>query len=92
MSTQPLILRDLLEICELINLWRQRGETIAFTSGCFDVLHAGHVCLLERTREAAGRMIVAVNSDDYCRRMKGGSRPIQEAAVRLRVGAGVSGA
>ena len=89
---QPLIVRDLLELGEIVNRWRQRGETIAFANGCFDVLHAGHLCLLERTRQTGGRMIVAVNSDDYCRRVKGRSRPVQEAAVRLRVVAGVSGA
>jgi D-beta-D-heptose 7-phosphate kinase/D-beta-D-heptose 1-phosphate adenosyltransferase len=61
-----------------------------FANGCFDVLHAGHLCLLEQARQAARRLIVAVNSDEYCRRVKGARRPIQSAAVRQRVVAGVS--
>lgn len=80
------------ELAAVVARWRQCGETIAFTNGCFDVLHEGHVLLLERSRLAASRLIVAVNSDDYCRRTKGAARPIQSAAVRLQVVAGVSAA
>lgn len=92
MTTRQLMGLGMGDLHALVHSCRQRGETIAFTNGCFDVLHEGHVWLLEATRRAARRMIVAVNSDDYCRRAKGVSRPIQSAAVRLQVVAGVSGA
>lgn len=83
---------DVTQLCEIVAGWRRQGETVVFANGCFDVLHAGHLCLLEQARQAARRLIVAVNSDEYCRRAKGVLRPIQCAGVRQRVVAGVSGA
>ncbi len=56
--------------------WRRRGERVVFTNGCFDLLHPGHVRLLERAREHGRRLIVAVNSDESVRRLKGPARPI----------------
>ena len=64
------------EVVALRNRWRARGERVVFTNGCFDLLHPGHVRLLERAREHGGRLIVAVNSDDSVRRLKGPARPI----------------
>lgn len=69
---------------ELAKQWRQEGHKIVFVNGCFDVLHAGHIHLLSVARELGCRLIVAVNSDDYCRR-KGQGRPIQPADVRATI-------
>lgn len=66
--------------------WRRRGERVVFTNGCFDLLHPGHVRLLERAREHGSRLVVAVNSDASVRGLKGPARPIlpeRERAVTL---------
>ncbi len=56
--------------------WRFAGKTIAFTNGCFDILHAGHVHLLEKAAAFADILIVGLNSDVSTRNLKGESRPI----------------
>ena len=61
---------------------RARGRTIVFTNGCFDLLHAGHVRLLEEAAEMGDVLVVAVNSDASVRRLKGPSRPIVREADR----------
>ncbi|MFW6133382.1 MAG: D-glycero-beta-D-manno-heptose 1-phosphate adenylyltransferase [Planctomycetota bacterium] len=55
---------------------RDRGETIVFTNGCFDLLHMGHVRYLQQARELGSCLVVAINSDDSVRRLKGDSRPV----------------
>ena len=55
---------------------RNRGEKIVFTNGCFDLLHAGHVRYLQQARQLGQCLILAVNSDDSVRRLKGADRPI----------------
>jgi D-beta-D-heptose 7-phosphate kinase/D-beta-D-heptose 1-phosphate adenosyltransferase len=50
---------------------RSQGERVVFTNGCFDIIHAGHVSYLEQARQLADRLVVAVNSDDSVRRLKG---------------------
>ena len=54
---------------------KRQGETIAFTNGCFDVLHAGHIRLLEFAKRQGGLLVVAMNSDRSVRRLKGPGRP-----------------
>ncbi len=51
------------------------GTTIAFTNGCFDILHKGHVAYLEKAAQAADFLIVGLNSDESVRRLKGEDRP-----------------
>ncbi len=55
---------------------RERNETVVFTNGCFDLLHIGHVRYLQQARELGNCLIVAINSDESVRRLKGPSRPI----------------
>ena len=55
---------------------RNRGETVVFTNGCFDLLHAGHVRYLQQARQKGQCLILAVNSDESVRRLKGEARPI----------------
>ncbi|MCD4699020.1 MAG: D-glycero-beta-D-manno-heptose 1-phosphate adenylyltransferase [Phycisphaerae bacterium] len=55
---------------------RRSGQTIVFTNGCFDLLHAGHVRYLRQARELGACLIVAINSDDSVRRLKGQDRPV----------------
>lgn len=68
---------------------RSHGEKVVFTNGCFDIIHAGHVTYLEEAREQGDRLIVAVNSDDSVRRLKGKGRPINPQDRRMAVLAGL---
>ncbi|OMI32916.1 D-glycero-beta-D-manno-heptose 1-phosphate adenylyltransferase, partial [Streptomyces sparsogenes] len=68
---------------------RARGGTVVATGGCFDLLHAGHVGLLENARRTGDCLIVCVNSDASVRRLKGPGRPITPLADRVRVLAGL---
>lgn len=64
---------------------RARGERIVMTNGCFDILHAGHVSYLANARKLGDRLIVAVNSDNSVKRLKGNSRPINPLDQRMMV-------
>jgi len=78
--------QKLLDRAELLRLLgRPRGERIAFTNGCFDVLHRGHVEYLAYARSLADRLVVAVNSDDSVRRLKGPTRPLNPVEDRAVV-------
>jgi len=68
---------------------RAHGESIVFTNGCFDILHAGHVGYLEQARGLGERLIVAVNADESVRRLKGEGRPINSEDRRMAVLAGL---
>ncbi len=54
-----------------VSAWRCTGERIVFTNGCFDILHIGHIRLLEQARRKGDRLIVGLNSDESVRRLKG---------------------
>ncbi len=78
---------------ELLNLrrrWRAEGRTVAFTNGCFDLLHPGHVRLLEAARGLGDVLVVAVNSDGSVERLKGPQRPILPASQRAETLAALS--
>ncbi|GHB39294.1 hypothetical protein GCM10010331_28640 [Streptomyces xanthochromogenes] len=70
---------------ELAGAVRARGGTVVAAGGCFDLLHAGHVRLLEQARRLGDCLIVCMNSDDSLTRLKGPSRPIVPAAQRALV-------
>ncbi|HEY7930512.1 MAG TPA: D-glycero-beta-D-manno-heptose-7-phosphate kinase [Steroidobacteraceae bacterium] len=70
---------------QVVARWRERGLRIAFTNGCFDLLHPGHVSLLEQARASADRLVVGLNSDLSVRRLKGPGRPVQGEAARATV-------
>jgi D-beta-D-heptose 7-phosphate kinase/D-beta-D-heptose 1-phosphate adenosyltransferase len=63
-------------------LWRATGERVALTNGCFDLLHPGHLSLLEQARKSADRLVVAINSDASVRALKGPERPLVPEAER----------
>ena len=67
---------------ERIQRWRATGEKIAFTNGCFDLIHPGHVSLLSQARASADRLIVGLNSDASIKRLKGKDRPVQNETAR----------
>ncbi|WP_031090559.1 D-glycero-beta-D-manno-heptose 1-phosphate adenylyltransferase [Streptomyces sp. NRRL WC-3549] len=70
---------------ELVGRVRARGGTVVAAGGCFDLLHAGHVELLQAARRVGDCLVVCVNSDASVRRRKGGGRPVVTAADRVRV-------
>ena len=62
--------------------WRRAGLRVAFANGCFDVLHSGHLRLLEEAGSRADRLVVAINSDASVRRLKGPARPLVPESER----------
>ncbi|MDA0196963.1 MAG: D-glycero-beta-D-manno-heptose 1-phosphate adenylyltransferase [Bacteroidetes bacterium] len=72
-------------ISPLIGSWRRSGETIVFTNGCFDIIHAGHVHYLKGARSLGDKLIVGVNSDASVKRLKGIQRPFNRLSDRLKV-------
>ena len=70
--------------------WRLSGDHVVFTNGCFDLLHIGHIRLLEQARRKGDRLIVGLNSDQSVRGLKGPQRPIMGEAERARILAALS--
>jgi D-beta-D-heptose 7-phosphate kinase/D-beta-D-heptose 1-phosphate adenosyltransferase len=70
---------------EQVERWRRRGWRVGFTNGCFDLLHPGHVHLLEQARSWCDRLVVGLNADASVKRLKGNARPIQGDAARAAV-------
>ncbi|MFC4907178.1 D-glycero-beta-D-manno-heptose 1-phosphate adenylyltransferase [Actinomadura gamaensis] len=70
---------------EVAERTRRAGGTVVATGGCFDLLHAGHVSLLQQARRLGDCLVVCVNSDASVRRAKGPGRPVTTAADRTRV-------
>ncbi|WP_049579819.1 D-glycero-beta-D-manno-heptose 1-phosphate adenylyltransferase [Streptomyces sp. SBT349] len=73
----------------LVDAVRAGGGTVVAAGGCFDLLHAGHVQFLQNARRTGDCLIVCVNSDASVRRLKGQGRPLNPAADRIRVLAGL---
>jgi D-beta-D-heptose 7-phosphate kinase/D-beta-D-heptose 1-phosphate adenosyltransferase len=65
--------------------WRDAGRRIVFTNGCFDLLHPGHLALLRDARGQGDVVLVAINSDDSVRRLKGNDRPIYPQEERAEI-------
>jgi rfaE bifunctional protein nucleotidyltransferase chain/domain len=67
--------------------WKRAGKTVVFTNGCYDILHPGHVRLLERARSLGDVLILALNTDASVRRLKGPSRPLLAERQRMELAA-----
>ena len=65
--------------------WKNAGNSIVFTNGCFDILHYGHVDYLEKARAMGDKLVVGLNSDASVSRFKGTDRPIQDQNSRARI-------
>ena len=68
-----------------VEKWRKSGEKITLANGCFDVLHVGHVRYLRAAKALGGRLVIAVNSDDSVRTLKGEGRPLMPAGERAEI-------
>ncbi|MEB3299543.1 MAG: D-glycero-beta-D-manno-heptose 1-phosphate adenylyltransferase [Candidatus Sericytochromatia bacterium] len=77
--------RDLEEAAEIVAGWRKEGETIVFTNGCFDVLHAGHVRYLAAAKSLGNRLVLGLNDDASVRALKGPTRPLNVEGDRAEV-------
>jgi len=65
--------------------WKDNGETVVFTNGCFDLLHPGHVRLLEQARALGTVLVVGLNSDRSLRALKGAGRPLVQETERAEL-------
>jgi D-beta-D-heptose 7-phosphate kinase/D-beta-D-heptose 1-phosphate adenosyltransferase len=83
--TDPQKIFALDTVLQLARSWREQGLKIAFTNGCFDLLHPGHISLLEQARRSADRLIVGLNADASIGRLKGPNRPVQGEVARATV-------
>ncbi|WP_321324762.1 bifunctional D-glycero-beta-D-manno-heptose-7-phosphate kinase/D-glycero-beta-D-manno-heptose 1-phosphate adenylyltransferase HldE [Thiomicrorhabdus sp.] len=73
------------ELLELVKLSQKNGEKVVFTNGCFDLLHSGHVRYLNEAAKLGERLIIAVNSDESVKKLKGDSRPIVGVDGRMEL-------
>lgn len=79
------------EAVALRSRWAHERLTVGFTNGCFDLLHPGHVALIRQAALTCDRLIVALNSDESVRRLKGPLRPVQHEEARAAVMGGMKG-
>jgi rfaE bifunctional protein nucleotidyltransferase chain/domain len=83
-SVHPKILsREQLQ--QRVAQWRHAGERVILTNGAFDILHVGHVRYLHAAKELGGRLVVAVNSDESVRGLKGEGRPVMPDVERAEI-------
>jgi D-beta-D-heptose 7-phosphate kinase/D-beta-D-heptose 1-phosphate adenosyltransferase len=88
LSPQASVLRKIVareEAAERAERWRRRGWKVGFTNGCFDLLHTGHIHLLEQARAQCDQLIVGLNSDASVQRLKNAGRPVQPETARAAV-------
>ena len=83
MSTKKILSLEALK--QRVAAWKQAGEAITLANGCFDLLHVGHVRYLRAAKELGGRLIVAINSDESVRALKGEGRPLMPAEERAEI-------
>jgi rfaE bifunctional protein nucleotidyltransferase chain/domain len=77
------------ELVEARRQWKQAGKTVVFTNGCYDILHPGHVRLLEHARSLGDILILALNTDSSVQRLKGPSRPLIREDERAELACGL---
>lgn len=80
---QKIVTREQLQ--DRVAEWRRSGASITLANGCFDLLHVGHVRYLHAARALGGKLVVAVNSDESVRGLKGAGRPIMPAEERAEI-------
>lgn len=78
-------LRTLEQVLVEVEAVRKTGGSVVFTNGCFDIIHTGHVTLLEQASDLGAMLIIGLNTDDSIRRLKGPERPVNALDDRARV-------
>lgn len=82
-ATRKILTRE--QLAQRVAQWKAQGKTLVFTNGCFDLLHVGHLHLLEQAKAMGDLLIVGVNSDESVRALKGQERPIVPEAERAEL-------
>ncbi|HQU59731.1 MAG TPA: D-glycero-beta-D-manno-heptose 1-phosphate adenylyltransferase [Saprospiraceae bacterium] len=67
---------------QTVHNWREAGQQVVFTNGCFDLLHYGHIHYLAQARDLGNKLVVGLNADSSVRRLKGPNRPINDEPTR----------
>lgn len=73
------------ELESQIKNWRNAGQKIVFTNGCFDLLHLGHIDYLAKAKDLGDRLIIGLNTDASVQRIKGPSRPVKDEKSRAHI-------
>ena len=81
---------DLETAAGIARSWRLQDQRVVLTNGCFDLLHPGHTTLLQKAKAMGDKLIVAMNSDESIKRLKGPGRPVQNEAARAVVMASIA--
>ncbi len=78
-------IKSLSEATVQVKAWKNAGQKVVFTNGCFDLLHLGHVDYLENAKNLGDKLVVGLNTDNSVSRFKGPERPLQDQNSRARV-------
>jgi D-glycero-beta-D-manno-heptose 1-phosphate adenylyltransferase len=73
------------ELRHRVEQWRKLGEQVILTNGCFDLLHVGHIRYIHAAKQLGGKVVVALNSDDSVRVLKGQGRPLMNERERAEI-------
>ena len=74
-----------IQTIDKVRRWKESGEEIVFTNGCFDILHAGHIHLLTEAKNLGDRLFIGLNSDQSVQNLKGADRPFNPEDARASV-------
>ncbi len=84
-NPQKKIIYSVLNLTYIRKSLKSKNKTVVFTNGCFDILHSGHTTYLHEAKKLGDILIVGINTDESIRRIKGGSRPINNLIDRMKV-------
>lgn len=73
------------QLLKQVKEWKEAGNKIVFTNGCFDIVHLGHIDYLQKARNLGDKLIVGVNSDSSVKILKGNTRPVVNEYARQRM-------
>src|SRR5215475_13648206 len=88
MHSEKIVDRE--ELKRRVESWRRRGDRVTLANGCFDLVHVGHIRYLHAAKQLGGQLVVAVNSDESVRQLKGNGRPLMPAEERAEILAALS--
>lgn len=78
------------DLIKKVNQWKAENKKIAFTNGCFDILHPGHIYSLQQAAKEADYLVVGINADDSVKKLKGENRPVNNQLSRSLIIASLS--
>ena len=73
------------QVIKIVQDWKRMGDTVVFTNGCFDILHAGHIHYLKEAKKLGDRLLIGLNTDRSVQTLKGKTRPVNSEISRLTV-------